>query len=116
LKEIQRKLGHDHITVLKTDIEGYEWQLLDREQLERYGILQLLMEWHIKYYRRATGYGGTFDGGMMLHYFHTLELQKFRLAQMELVCPKCPSQRELLWLNHRKYLDLLRRANKFTIQ
>jgi hypothetical protein len=34
LAEIKSKLGHDHIDMLKMDIEGFEWEILENDILK----------------------------------------------------------------------------------
>ena len=57
LKTIMRELGHDHIDVLKLDVEGSEFLFLE-EALDTYslgGVDQLSLEWH--HYDDDSRYG-----------------------------------------------------------
>ena len=46
LAEIMKELGHFHIDILKFDVEGEEWNLLETENWKALNIGQLMMEWH----------------------------------------------------------------------
>jgi FkbM family methyltransferase len=57
LDEIARRLGHERVDVLKMDIEGGEWPLLDdilaRDLLRKLHVAQLQVEFHIYWFGEA---------------------------------------------------------------
>lgn len=46
LPTVMRELGHDHIDLLKMDIEGAEYAVIENLVLERIDVRQLLVEFH----------------------------------------------------------------------
>jgi hypothetical protein len=49
LNEIMNMLGHDHIDILKMDIEGYEWEFVMNEAYILKDVGQFLVELHNDY-------------------------------------------------------------------
>ncbi|MBS1781670.1 MAG: FkbM family methyltransferase [Bacteroidetes bacterium] len=54
LKDIMNELGHKHIDVLKMDIEGSEYDVLDDILNSDISITQILIEFHDRFFKEGT--------------------------------------------------------------
>ncbi|MCF6297247.1 MAG: FkbM family methyltransferase [Flavobacteriaceae bacterium] len=54
LKTILNKLGHDHIDILKMDIEGAEYDVLDNILSNEISITQILVEFHERFIENGS--------------------------------------------------------------
>lgn len=53
LKDIMRELGHKHIDLLKMDIEGSEYDVIDNILSENISITQILIEFHGRFFNNG---------------------------------------------------------------
>ncbi|MBS1589418.1 MAG: FkbM family methyltransferase [Bacteroidetes bacterium] len=54
LKTIMQELGHTHIDVLKIDIEGSEYDVIDNILDEKLSVTQILIEFHDRFFTNGT--------------------------------------------------------------
>ena len=54
LKDIMNELGHEHIDVLKMDIEGSEYDVLENILNENISISQILVEFHDRFFENGN--------------------------------------------------------------
>ncbi|MBS1777028.1 MAG: FkbM family methyltransferase [Bacteroidetes bacterium] len=54
LKTIMQELGHTHIDVLKIDIEGSEYDVIDNILNEELSVTQILIEFHDRFFTNGT--------------------------------------------------------------
>ena len=99
LKQIYTMLQHKHVDVLKIDIEGHEWSIVDEIGAGLpFSIGQLSMEMHTRYVHRS-GIDKPMSAPMMDSYFTKLESRNLFLSVTEPVCTSCKNHKETLWLN-----------------
>jgi Methyltransferase domain len=94
LQNLSTTLGHKHIDLLKIDVEGYEWAVIDSIGDWRVSIGQLLMEMHPQKHPKES-----LSASRLNLYFHKLEKHGLFLSSLEPVCPNCINAHETVWLN-----------------
>ena len=92
LPAIMGELGHQHVDILKMDVEGAEWEVISKTDWRALKIGQLLVEVH--------DFGGAYPlSALIRDYFGKLESAGFMQFSIEPVCPGCGGQYELAWLH-----------------
>ena len=92
LEAIMLELGHAHIDVLKIDVEGAEWQVLQLSNWNALQVGQLLVELHDQ--AGAWSLPKLFE-----KILGPLEIAGYHLHSVEPVCAGCTGQFEVAFLN-----------------
>jgi hypothetical protein len=92
IASLMQERGHDHLDILKMDVEGAEWGLLESTPWSELCIGELLVELHDNH--QAKKFPMLLD-----RYIKPLEAAGLRLYSIEPVCSGCAGQFELAFIN-----------------
>ena len=92
LSSLMRHRNHSFIDILKVDIDGFEWNLLQHTDWKALCIGQVLVEIH-------DTAGNITLPTLLKQYIQPLESAGFRLYSLEPVCVTCKGQYELSFLH-----------------
>jgi len=90
LATIMKELGHNHVDLLKVDVEGYEWSFFEHVDWSTAKVGQLLVELHMNKYMTARE---------MNVVFTKLEKAGFYLISAEYVIKRNLGQAELVFMH-----------------